>query len=239
MLPGRQDDLVRAVAAANPRTVVVVNAGAPVLLPWRDEVGAIAAVWFPGQEFGTALADVLSGDAEPGGRLPVTWPNTEEELPVFNVLPHEGRLDYAEGIEIGYRAWLRHGATPAYPFGHGLGYTQWQLEAIECPGQIAVGEQIPVVVQARNIGARQGKAVVQLYLERVTPSLVQRPVRWLAGFGTLVAESACSDSVTMWVPWRRFAHWDAEWQVEPGEYLLRAGFSVADLDGPAATIRVV
>jgi beta-glucosidase len=182
---------------------------------------------------------VRSGDAEPGGRLPVTWPNTEEELPVFNVLPHEGRLDYAEGIEIGYRAWLRHGATPAYPFGHGLGYTQWQLEAIECPGQIAVGEQIPVVVQARNIGARQGKAVVQLYLERVTPSLVQRPVRWLAGFGTLVAESACSDSVTMWVPWRRFAHWDAEWQVEPGEYLLRAGFSVADLDGPAATIRVV
>ena len=96
-LPGHQDALVRAVAAANPRTVVVVNSGAPVLLPWRDEVAAVVATWFPGQEFGTALAHVLSGDLEPGGRLPVSWPADEGDVPVGNVTPEGGRLEYTEG----------------------------------------------------------------------------------------------------------------------------------------------
>jgi beta-glucosidase len=127
-LPGRQDELVRAVTAANSRTVVVVNAGAPVLLPWRDEVAAVLVAWFPGQEFGNALADILFGEAEPGGRLPTTWPAREEDVPVLSIRPVDGQLHYAEGLHVGYRAWLRGGRPPAYPFGHGLGYTTWRYE---------------------------------------------------------------------------------------------------------------
>ena len=122
-LPGRQDDLVRAVAAANPRTVVLVNAGAPVLLPWRDQVAALLVGFFGGQEFGHAVADVLLGAAEPGGRLTTTWPAAEADVPVLSTTPADGRLEYAEGIHIGYRAWLRQDAVPAYWFGAGLGYT--------------------------------------------------------------------------------------------------------------------
>ncbi|WP_230007183.1 glycoside hydrolase family 3 protein, partial [Microbacterium sp. Bi128] len=128
-LPGRQDDLVRAVAAANPRTVVIVNAGSPVVLPWAADVAAIVQGYFGGQEFGTALADVVTGAAEPGGRLPTTWPAALEDVPVLDVAPQDGVLRYSEGIHIGYRAWLRGDARPAFPFGHGLGYTSWSWDA--------------------------------------------------------------------------------------------------------------
>ena len=112
VLPGRQNDLVAAVAAANPRTVVVVNSGAPVEMPWRDEVAAVLLTWFPGQEFGAALADVITGAAEPGGRLPTTWPKELADVPVRETIPAaDGRLTYDEGIHIGYRAWLRAGCS--------------------------------------------------------------------------------------------------------------------------------
>src|SRR5439155_6392138 len=113
-LPGRQDDLVRAVAAANPRTVVVVNAGSPVLLPWRDDVAAVLATYFGGKEYGDALADVLLGRTEPGGRLPTTWPREQPDVPVIDVTPQDGVVRYDEGIHIGYRAWLKAGTQPAY-----------------------------------------------------------------------------------------------------------------------------
>src|SRR6185312_12321253 len=119
-LPGRQDELVRKVAAANPRTVVVVNSGAPVLLPWAGEVAAVLLTWFGGQEFGNALADVLLGGVEPGGRLPTTWPASEEGLP--STRPVDGVLEYREGLGIGHR-----GAVAArFAFGHGLGFTVWE-----------------------------------------------------------------------------------------------------------------
>src|SRR4051794_20135235 len=118
-LPGRQDELVRRVAEANPRTVVVVNAGAPVLLPWAEDVPAVLLTWFPGQEFGHALADVLTGAAEPGGRLPTTWPLAEEGLP--STQPVDGVLSYDEGLFVGYRAYDRHGREPRYQVGHRRG----------------------------------------------------------------------------------------------------------------------
>ena len=127
-LPGRQDELVRKVAAANPRTVVVVNSGAPVLLPWAGEVAAVLLTWFGGQEFGNALADVLLGEAEPGGRLPTTWPASEEGLP--SAQPDDGVLSYTEGLFIGYRAFDRDGREPLFPFGHGGGYTTWSYESV-------------------------------------------------------------------------------------------------------------
>src|SRR3954453_12588112 len=145
-LPGRQDDLVRAVAAANPRTVVLVNAGGPGLLPWRDDVAALLIGWFGGQEFGNAVADVLLGVAEPGGRLPTTWPSTEADVPVLSCTPVDGVVEYAEGIHIGYRAWLKAGATPAYWFGSGQGYTRLELTEVEAPSRARPGEIVTVTV---------------------------------------------------------------------------------------------
>ncbi|HKT05156.1 MAG TPA: glycoside hydrolase family 3 C-terminal domain-containing protein [Rugosimonospora sp.] len=222
-LPGRQDDLVRAAAAANPRTVVVVNAGSPVLMPWRDEVAAVLLSWFGGQEMGNALADVLLGAAEPGGRLPTTWPVRLEDVPVLDTTPVQGVLAYAEGIHIGYRAWLRAGTTPAYPFGHGLGYTTWAYEELAVSGAVAS-------VRLRNTGTRVGKEVVQVYLSR-PDSAVERPVRWLAGFAVVRAEPG--EPVTVEVPLdpRVFQHWSVDahaWTGEPGVFELYAGRSVTD-----------
>ena len=163
-LPGRQDELVRRVAEANPRTVVVVNAGAPVLLPWAAEVPAVLLAWFPGQEFGNALADVLLGVAEPGGRLPTTWPRDEDGLP--STRPVDGVLPYAEGLFIGHRAYDRDGRDPLYPFGHGSGYTTWEYLGVE-PAEDAVR------VRVRNTGARAragGRAGLRLAAGRARSS---------------------------------------------------------------------
>ncbi|MEV7424479.1 glycoside hydrolase family 3 C-terminal domain-containing protein [Streptomyces sp. NPDC091212] len=222
-LPGRQDDLVRAVAAINPRTVVVVNTGSPVELPWREDVAAVLLTWFPGQEGGAALADVLLGAAEPGGRLPTTWPAVLADVPVSRTTPADGELHYDEGVFIGYRAWERAGATPAYPFGHGLGYTDWEYETIT-----ATPEE--VTVRLRNTGARPGREVVQIYLAPVADT-VERPARWLAGFASV--EAAPGESAEVRVPLRRraFEIWDEGpglWTLIPGDYEVQAGRSVAD-----------
>jgi beta-glucosidase len=220
-LPGRQAELVRAVAAANPRTVVVVNAGSPVVLPWADEVSAIVQGYFGGQEFGAALADVLLGVAEPGGRLPTTWPAALADVPVVDVTPADGVLRYAEGIHIGYRAWLRADATPAYPFGHGLGYTTWSWGAAERAGDA-------VEVTLANTGGRRGTQVVQVYAEAGS-SAVDRPERWLVGFATVEAAPGETVTASIPVPERRLAYWNDGWVVEPGTYTLRVGSSVGEL----------
>jgi beta-glucosidase len=220
-LPGRQDDLVRAVAATGTPTVVVVNAGSPVVLPWADEVAAIVQGYFGGQEFGHAIADVLTGVAEPGGRLPTTWPAALADVPVTDVTPVDGRLVYEEGLHIGYRAWLKSGAAPAFPFGHGLGYTGWSWGAAQRHGDT-------VEVTLANTGGRAGKQVVQVYAERADSS-VERPVRWLVGFAVVHAEPGRTVTAVVPVPSRRLAHWAGEWVVEPGAYTLRIGSSVAEL----------
>ncbi|WP_448059696.1 beta-glucosidase [Cellulomonas hominis] len=226
-LPGHQDALVRAVAAANPRTVVVVNSGAPVLLPWRADVAGVLVSWFPGQEFGHALAEVLSGDSEPGGRLPVTWPGLERDVPVRQVTPVDGRLEYREGIHVGDRAWRRAGATPAYPFGHGLGYTTWEVSDLETTTLRRRGEAVAAVTVS-NRGARTGKCVVQLYAER-PDSRVDRPARWLVGFEAVVVPGGASVRARVNVPWRRFAHWeDGAWRLERGGFTVVAGISSSD-----------
>ena len=211
-LPGRQDELVARVAAVNPRTVVVVNAGAPVLLPWADDVAAILLTWFPGQEFGNALADVLTGAVEPGGRLPTTWPASEDGLP--STTPVDGVLRYDEGLFVGYRAYERDGRTPLFPFGHGLGYTRWEQLAVE-PGE---GH---VTVRLRNAGARRGREVVQVYVSR-PDSAVERPPRWLAGFATVEADPGEEVAVEVTIEPRALAHWDGGWTVEPGDFRFEA-----------------
>ena len=220
-LPGRQDDLVRAVAATGTPTIVVVNAGAPVLLPWADEVAAVMHGYFGGQEFGHAIADVLVGTAEPGGRLPTTWPATLSDVPVIDVTPDHGTLPNSEGIHVGYRAWLRDAVEPAFPFGHGLGYTTWSWESAQRQGD-------DLEVTLTNTGDRGGKQVVQVYAERVD-STVERPVRWLVGFATVSAAPGETVVATVAVPERRLAHWAGQWETEPGAYTLRIGPSVSVL----------
>lgn len=221
-LPGRQDDLVRAVAAANPNTVVVVNSGSPVELPWRDDVAAVLLSWFPGQEGGAALADVLTGSHEPGGRLPTTW-GSLPDAPVTQVTPTNGELPYTEDVFIGYRAWEKENRTPSYPFGHGLGYTDWTYESLETDGT-------RVTVRVRNSGERPGREVVQLYLAPVEPDS-HRPARWLAGFATVEAAPGETAEAAVDIPGRAFETWDEttnSWTRGKGAYEIQAGRSIED-----------
>ncbi|MET9381497.1 glycoside hydrolase family 3 C-terminal domain-containing protein [Streptomyces sp. NPDC002928] len=230
-LPGRQDDLVRAVAAANPNTVVVVNSGSPVELPWRDDVAAVLLSWFPGQEGGAALADVLTGAYEPGGRLPTTW-GSLDDAPVTQVTPTDGELAYTEGVFIGYRAWDKADRTPSYPFGHGLGYTDWTYESVEVDGTTAK-------VRVRNSGERAGREVVQLYLAPSEPDAA-RPARWLAGFAGVEAGPGETVEATVELPRRAFEIWDekaSSWAFVKGSYELRLGSSIVHR-GLTATINV-
>jgi beta-glucosidase len=213
----------------------VVNSGSPVLLPWRDEVSAVLLSWFGGQEYGDAVAEILLGRAEPGGRLPTTWPIEQADVPVIDVTPKNGVVLYDEGIHIGYRAWLKAGTEPAYEFGHGLGYTSWSIDDLALDSSsIAEGGTVSVAVRVTNTGSRQGKQVVQLYASRENSS-IDRPVRWLVGFAAVRVEPGESAWVTIAVSARAFADWgmDAQgasgWHYEQGTFQLHAGTSVSKL----------
>jgi beta-glucosidase len=224
-LPGRQDELVRRVAEANPRTIVVVNSGAPVLLPWADRVPAVLLSWFPGQEAGNALADVLLGATEPGGRLPTTWPASEEHLP--STRPLDGVLAYDEGLSVGYRAADREAL---FPFGYGLGYTTWTLADLRVSASLAIGDDLTVWFKVSNTGQRKGHEVIQVYISR-DASTVARPVRWLAGFAAVDAEPGSETRVKVTVPARALAHWDTErqqWTTERGTFRIHVGRSSSD-----------
>jgi beta-glucosidase len=226
-LPGRQDELVRQVIAANARTVVVVNSGAPVLLPWAQDAAAVLLSWFGGQEYGDALADVLFGDVEPGGRLPMTWPASEDGLP--STQPADGVLTYHEGLFIGYRGYDRDGREPLFPFGHGTGYTTWAHESVTLDQAPAGASGVAVCVTVRNTGSRRGREVVQVYASR-PDSAIERPAKWLAGFAPVDADPGETITVGVLIPARAFQHWTAAgWSTEPGEFVLAAGPSSASL----------
>ncbi|WP_062352850.1 beta-glucosidase H [Herbidospora yilanensis] len=220
-LPGRQDELVSRVAAANPRTVVVVNAGAPVEMPWREEVAAILLTWFPGQEGGHALADVLLGRAEPGGRLPTTWPATLEDCPVSQVSPENGTLSYDEGVFIGYRAWDRAAKAPAFSFGSGQGYTRWDY-------QEAWRQDEDVIVRIRNSSDRAGREVVQVYVRPAVenPDL---PVRRLAGFAVVAADPGESAEARIHIPERSYQSWTSNgWRRMSDVWVIEVSHSLHD-----------
>ncbi len=226
-LPAGQDELVSAVARANPRTVVVVNSGGPVAMPWFSDVPAVLLSWFPGQEGGNAIADVLLGRVEPGGRLPTTWAVHEADVPVLDTRPAAGRLEYAEGLHVGYRAWLRSGRAPAGWFGAGLGYTTWEFLGAALPAALGPDEPLRVRVALRNTGSRPGGEVVQVYLSR-PGSAVERPARWLAGFARVEADPGADVEVDVVVPHRAVEHWDGGWRTEPGPVAVHVGRSAVD-----------
>ncbi|MGW0033891.1 beta-glucosidase [Streptomyces sp. NPDC003314] len=238
-LTPQQHRLVRAVAAANPRTVVVVNAGAPVLLPWADEVPALLWAWLPGQEAGHALADVLFGRAEPSGRLPWTLPARAGDVPVPDAVPADGVLDYREGLHIGHRGYDRAGTEPAFPFGHGLGWTTWSYDRAEAlgpsapagPPVLAGGDGPRVAVTLTNTGPRTGREVVQAYLE-APDGAPGEPVRVLAGFAVAEVPAGGTATVVLTLPRRVFQSWDERhrtWRTPAGRRRLRVGRSSRDL----------
>jgi len=234
VLSGRQDELVRRVAAANVNTVVVVNAGMPVLMPWAGDVAAVIQVWFPGQSFGEALADVLAGALEPGGRLPVSMPRAEADSPVLSTYPVAGELAYSEGLLVGYRGYDRTGREPHFCFGHGLGYTDWSYEVLAPAAEsIAAGQDLALVATVRNSGERAGREVVQVYLEGPDDD-PSRPLRVLAAFSNVSAGPGEQVEAKLTVPARSFARFDEgrrAWVSRPGTYtcLLYTSPSPRDL----------
>lgn len=226
-LPGRQDDLVRAVAAANPRTIVVVNAGAPVLLPWADDVAAVLLAWFPARSSGTPWPTSCLVSPNPGGRLPVTWPATKQGLPT--ITPTDGVLAYDEGLLIGYRWYDDQGREPRYRFGHGLGYTSWDYQHVDA--ELDQEGTVTLQVRLKNTGTRLGRDVVQVYASR-PDSAVPRPRRWLVGFAPACAAAGDELTVPVVVPLRALRHWDDTthaWRTEPGTFDLHVSLSSGDL----------
>ena len=238
-LPGRQDELVQRVAAASPRTVVVVNAGMPVLMPWVGQVAAVLYAWLPGQAIGAALADVLLGRAEPGGRLPVTMPAREADSPVLHAVPVAGQLSYDEGLLVGYRGFDAAGREPLFPFGHGLGYTSWEYESLSVDrARAAPGTDVSLQVIVRNTGPRPGREVVQVYVAGPATG-AGRPVRVLGAFGIAAAAPGEPVRLTLTVPARVFARYDGQagcWTWPPGQATISAGRSSRDLRLSATVI---
>lgn len=234
-LPGRQDELIERVAAVNPRTVVIVNAGSAVAMPWADRVAAVLYAWYPGQEAGDAIADVVFGACDPGGRLPTTFPVRLEDNPAHLTYPGEaGRVSYGEGVFVGYRGYRRRAATPAFPFGFGLSYSTFSFGPPRLDrATIEPGEDVEVTVHVKNTGARAGKTVLQLYVNDVASSLL-RPDRELKGFAKVSLEPGEERDVRITLPASAFAAWDPrvhDWVAEPGEFRILSGASVEDIRG--------
>jgi len=229
-LPGMQDELVRRVAAVNPRTVVVINSGSPVSMPWLADVAAVMQVWFPGEAFGEALTDMLFGITEPGGRLPLTVPKQLADTPAYPYHPgRDGRAEYGEGLLIGHRWCDAQSIEPAFAFGFGLGYTSWELGKATVSGEITAG--VTVEVPLHNTGARAGSTVVQCYIEPAVAE-ASRPVRTLQGFARVTAAAGESTVATIELDERSFSRWDPAthaWIVAPGDYRLLLGWSSRDL----------
>ena len=237
-LPGRQDELVHAVARANPRTVVVLQTGGPVRMPWLDAVPAVLQAWFPGQEAGHAIADVLLGKAEPGGRLPQTFPRSLDDDPTHPLTADlqypgaGGKVEYREGLFTGYRHVARAGTQPLFPFGFGLGYASFELvDLAATPASLRPGETLSVTVTVKNTSARAGSTVVQAYVRDLAASL-ERPDKELQAFAKVTLDAGQTQAVPLTLDMRSLAYFDdaqEAWVAEAGEFELLVGQSSADL----------
>lgn len=233
-LPGGQNDLIRAVLAANPRTIVVLMTGAPVdINGWGADPAALVQAWYPGQAQGDALARVLTGAVEPGGRLPLTLPVDLSQTPAREARTYpgiDGRVHYDEGVFVGYRGFDAHDLEPAYPFGHGLGYTTWEIEdLVLAPSD---GDDAgTATVTVRNTGSRRGSLVVQVYAGDVTAP-VPMPPQQLAGFAKVRLEPGRSERVTVRIPRRAVSYFDVDarsWTPATGPAEIRVGVSSRDI----------
>lgn len=234
-LPGRQNDLIRAVAQVNPRTVVVLYAGAPVTIPWLAEVPAVLEAFYPGQEGGNAIVKILTGEINPSGKLPVTFPKRLEDTPAFINYPGSREVRYGEGIFVGYRYYDQKKLEPLMPFGFGLSYTTFEYGPLHLPEQAQIGADIPVTITVKNTGKRAGKEVIQLYI-RDLESALARPVKELKDFAKLRLQPGETQMVEFRLDQRAFAYYDPyrqAWVVEPGVFEILIGSSSRDIRAQA------
>jgi len=230
-LPGDQDALVEAVADANPKTIVVLHTGGPVLMPWLAKVAAVVEAWYPGQQTGAAIAATLFGDLEPTGRLPVTFPATEDQGPATQPASYPGIggvVSYDEDIFVGYRYFDAMQQQPLFPFGYGLSYTSFMLDDLRV--RCRRGGRAEAIARVTNTGTRSGTAILQLYLGFPPPT--GEPPNQLKGFTRVPLRAGQRRRGRLPVDAQSFAIWstaDAAWRVQPGEYALRVGTSARDL----------
>ena len=227
-LTGDQDALIEAVAAANPNTIVVLETGGPVFMPWLNKVGAVIEAWYPGSKGGEAIARVLFGEVNPSGRLPVTFPASEAQLPRPEI-PGLGKgpnepfaVDYPEGSDVGYRWFARTGQRPAFPFGFGLSYTDFRYEGLEAKG----GRTLTVSFTVSNTGKRAGTDTPQVYLTRGPGRAQQR----LIGWSRVELKPGESRRITVTADRRLLADWDEKahgWRLDGGAYRLFVGHDAA------------
>ena len=234
-LPSAQDELISAVAAANPHTVVVVDAGAPVAMPWLSSVAGVLDAWYPGQTNGTALASVLFGQTDPSGHLPVTFPSSLSQMPTAARPSSPGNgstVQYSEGIDVGYRWYDAHSVTPLFPFGYGLSYTTFSFSNLQVsPSSVNGTADVQVSATVTNTGQRAGSDVAQLYLG--DPSASGEPPRQLAGFQRVSLGADQSQQVSFTVTPQEMSWWDDSangWTQTEGTYGVYVGDS-SDLSG--------
>lgn len=225
-LPRNQDGLVKAVAAANVKTVVVLTTGGPVLMPWIDNVPAVVEAWYPGEEDGNVVADILFGDVNPSGKLAMTFPKAEKDTPAHT--PEQwpgvkGVATYSEKLEVGYRWYDAEGVEPLFPFGFGLSYTTFEVKNLSVSGKT-------VSVDISNTGKRDGADVVQVYV--ADPEAAGEPPKQLRAFKKVMLKAGETQHVEMTLDARAFSVWDESingWKVVSGKYQIMAGDSSRDL----------
>lgn len=235
-LPDEQDELISAIVRTNPRTIVVLNTGCMVLVNgWADAVPAIVQAWYPGQDDGNVIADVLFGKVNPSGKLPVTFPRTREEMPVAAAQQYpglNGRGLYSEGVFVGYRHFDKDNIAPQFAFGHGLSYTTFEYRNIKLSrSRVKPGESLTVELQVKNTGRREGAEVVQLYVQDVKAS-VPRPIKELKGFERVLLRPEQTKVVRVNLDARAMSFYDVtkkQWSVEPGQFKIMVGSSSRDI----------
>jgi beta-glucosidase len=236
-LPGDQDELIARVAAANPNTVVLLNVGSAVEMPWLEQVGAVVLAGYPGQEAGNAIADVLFGDVNPSGRLVQTFPMRLEDTPAYLNFPGEnGRVLYGERLFVGYRYYDTKRIAPLFPFGFGLSYTTFAYDGLRLSAPvIGPDETLQVAIDVTNTGERAGQEVVQVYVRDVAARL-PRPEKELKAFAKVALAPGARRTVTLPLPRAALAYFDDrahEWVAEAGTFEVLVGASAQDIRATA------
>lgn len=230
-LPDEQNELVEHVAKANSKTIVVVNTGGPVEMPWANKVKAIVQMWLPGQEGGHAIADILTGKVNPSGKLPVTFPKRYEDNPTYIHYPGGMQADYGEGIFVGYRYYAKAGIKPLFPFGHGLSYTKFKLSNATAICRLKKDETVEVRVTLSNQGRVKGAETIQLFAENTASPEVTAPLS-LCAFEKVALEPGQSEELTFRIPKRAFAYFDEDqndWAWCKGLYKIHLGTSAGNI----------
>lgn len=230
-LPDDQNELVEHVAKANSNTIVVVNTGGPVEMPWANKVKAIVQMWLPGQEGGHAIADILTGKVNPSGKLPVTFPKRYEDNPTYIHYPGGAQADYGEGIFVGYRYYAKTGIKPLFPFGYGLSYTKFKLTNATTICRLEKDDTVEVRVTLANQGHVKGAETVQLYVENIASPETAAPLG-LCAFEKVTLEPGQSEDLTFRIPKRAFAYFDEDkndWAWGKGLYKIHLGTSAGDI----------